>query len=759
MAHQIDHQAIIINLGSGQLETGFDSVNVRLQAAGKILWEDTCSLNPAPELQQLLQEWQLLYQAIVQLMGENLSSLASTVTFDDAAITNVSTQDLSQLHEQFRHKLNLWLAKSDFNRIEKKLRTWLPDSDRITVTILAEQQNIWQLPWYLWNFFDDYPQAIDLFSKQRAVDVTRQKPKRNGQVNIMAVFGEDPALQLQHDREDLQSILGTKHIEFIKNPSAATISANLTRELGCDIFWFGGHGDSTAEEGIIYLDHKTPLEISVLKQSFQTAVDRGLQIAVFNCCRGLGLADQLIDVNIPYIIVMRVEIPNFLAKQFLKDLLIQYRQGADFAQAFKFARHQLSLISPVKFANWLPILFHNPLSKSVTWQDLERSRARLPVPSAVVKWCRSITQPKSWLATGLGLGLVLSGVGCILKNQNSLLGLENNLMDRFQQIQADQFINQKSPVVMVNYDAMTVLGIVRPGFLADSINRVSEHAKPIAWGIGLAIATDDNSLTLDYPNIINCLSDPTNRQSWNYSLRQVNCKIDDQTSSLANELFSKYRKHHRLSSKVLWPDQMRLNPDFSSRIRSINLSEIRQLSPAQIKEIFDRKLVVIGIHNRDALALDRLLLTTAPNHALPILQPLSLPTDFLWILLWSTATTVVVWRMGTRSFISTTIVMIGSCIVVGGLLWTSGYGVPILVTVLSIGGAGVAIFGIHQIAGRIYPDLAKIYYQRGLAKARSGEQQGSIEDLGSAARLLGEQGRMSQAQRVTKKIEALKKDS
>jgi hypothetical protein len=469
----------------------------------------------------------------------------------------------------------------------------------------------------------------------------------------------------------------------------------------------------------------------------------------------LGLADQLIDVNIPYIIVMRVEIPNFLAKQFLKDLLIQYRQGADFAQAFKFARHQLSLTSPTKFADWLPVLFHNPLSKSVTWQDLERSRARLPVPSSVVKLCRSITQPKSWLATGLSLGLGLAGLGFVLKYQNPLLGLEDNLMEGFQQIQATKIINQKSQVVMVNYDTMTVMGVVRPGFLANNINLVSEYAKPIAWGIGLGIQTDNDSLNLDYPNIINCLPDLSNNQPFNYSLHQRNC----QNSSLASDLFIKYREYQRLSPKVLWPDKLRLNSAFSSRIKSINISKISELSPAQIKEIFDRKLVVISIDRRDALALDQLLLATAPSNSLPILQPVSPPTGFFWILLWSTTTTVLLWRVGARSFMPITIVIIGSCIVVGGLLWACGYSVPMLVTVLAIGSAGVTVFGMHQIAGRIHPNLAKIYYRRGLAKARSGHQQGSIEDLRSAARLLGEQGKRSQVQRVKQKIEALKKDS
>ena len=137
---------------------------------------------------------------------------------------------------------------------------------------------------------------------------------------------------------------------------------------------FNGHGDTIQyrafQDGVIYLDNDTPLEISRLKIEIQIAVDRGLQIAIFNCCNGLGLAEQLSDLNIPYIIVMREIVPNQCAQNFLRQLLDLYSQGDSFPAAFKQARQSLRL-SPggfAQFADWLPILFHNPLSHHVTWR-------------------------------------------------------------------------------------------------------------------------------------------------------------------------------------------------------------------------------------------------------------------------------------------------------------------------------------------------------------------------------------------------------
>ncbi len=51
------------------------------------------------------------------------------------------------------------------------------------------------------------------------------------------------------------------------------------------------------------------------------AISRGLQLAIFNSCDGLGLANDLAELNIPQIIVMRSPVPDLVAQEFLKHFL------------------------------------------------------------------------------------------------------------------------------------------------------------------------------------------------------------------------------------------------------------------------------------------------------------------------------------------------------------------------------------------------------------------------------------------------------
>jgi hypothetical protein len=163
---------IIIRLGEGTIQTGFNSVNVELKAAGMTQWEDRSNLPPNPELQQLLNEWQLLYPAAIELLSReiNLSPI-----FDTETVTNVSSQDLVELNQNFQVLINNWLNRSDFGNIVGRLRTDLDVRDRILVIIVGDRLNIWQLPWHVWNLFASYPGAVEVFCKQRFTNVTQVK--------------------------------------------------------------------------------------------------------------------------------------------------------------------------------------------------------------------------------------------------------------------------------------------------------------------------------------------------------------------------------------------------------------------------------------------------------------------------------------------------------------------------------------------------------------------------------------------------------
>jgi hypothetical protein len=335
---------VIIRLGEGQLETGFATVNIELKQDKKTQWEARpASLAPAPELRDLLNRWQLFYPSVLNLSQHEPSR---SVVFNDDTITNISIQDIRELNDRFNRAMNAWLDCDSFTPIVKQLRTKLNYTELITIVIVSERQNIWQLPWHFWDLFASYPHAVEVFCKPPLTSVNTIEPQQNGKVNILGLFGEDPALELN---PQFLNTLPQAQSTVLTTTSAYEVADFLTKSKPWDIFIFNGHGDTVADdrigarEGIIYLNNRTPLEISRLKIEVERAVDRGLKIAIFNCCSGLGLAEQLSDVNLPYIIVMREKIPDRVAQQFLVDLLTQYREGNSFPEAFRYARQRLIL--------------------------------------------------------------------------------------------------------------------------------------------------------------------------------------------------------------------------------------------------------------------------------------------------------------------------------------------------------------------------------------------------------------------------------
>ena len=241
-----------------------------------------------------------------------------------------------ELNHNFKVSINNWLNFGDFGRIGRHLRRDLDIHDRISVIIVSAELKIWQLPWHFWDLFSDYPNAVEVFSKPKFTNVRHIRPQCNGKVNILALSGRDPRAKI--DLDFLATLPKCNHKVNNQATSAAEVATQL-QEFEPDILIFYGHGDTiqyqSFQEGVIYLDNDTPLQISTLKTKLQAAIESGLQIAVFNCCNGLGLAEQITDLNIPYVIVMREVIPNQTAQEFLENLLAQYSQGQSFPAAFQ----------------------------------------------------------------------------------------------------------------------------------------------------------------------------------------------------------------------------------------------------------------------------------------------------------------------------------------------------------------------------------------------------------------------------------------
>ncbi|WP_310416530.1 hypothetical protein [Chamaesiphon sp. OTE_8_metabat_110] len=628
---------IIIKLGNGDLAAGFSSVNIELRAIDRTVWEDKCSLQAAPDLKSSLNQWELLYKEIVRL---NRDELHRGVKFADRAITNVSIQDLRNLHDRLKIELNKWLCESDFSRIERSLRTKLGETEEIIVIIQASQRSIWQLPWYLWDFFTDYPLAVEVFSNPENTDLSNPLVMPNAKVDILALFGIDPLLDLDRDFQCLQS-LPDVNLKPFETTSAQDIVARLNLDAP-DILYLSGHGESVEYEreleGVIYLDPHTTIEVSTLKPEIKKAVARGLQIAIFNCCSGLGIAHQLRDANITYLIVMRAEIPNRIAQEFLEKLLAEYSNGANFVRAFQLARARISISTEswLKFANWLPVLFHNPLSHPVSWQDfIEVAKSEL-TPNYLTDICRTISAPKYRFWTSFGLSLVIAGLSMGLKSSELSQRVENLTTDLLSQLQPandDNIVLLKPP--------LRVLGkLNNPQILTAAIEQIDRHAQPQAF-------LTDNHLK-------QYLSQTSIEHQW------------------------------KLNSRVF------------DRLKSVTTESLSAASPAQLQDLFHGKIVIIGerdtlIHkpltaiNSFSLKDDRPAIYSNLN----LLKIPSQPEQFLWIFGWCHLSILAGWQIGTRLFVPIFIAVVGSQIILGGVMLVMGNGVPIVITSIATIGTGI----------------------------------------------------------------------
>ncbi|MFB2897505.1 CHASE2 domain-containing protein, partial [Aerosakkonemataceae cyanobacterium BLCC-F50] len=100
------------------------------------------------------------------------------------------------------------------------------------------------------------------------------------------------------------------------------------------------------------------------------AIKRGLSLAIFNSCEGLGLACQLISLHIPQMIVMREPVPDLVAQEFLKHFLEGFSQGESFYLAVREAGERLQgLESDFPCASWLPVICQNPAESPLHWPE------------------------------------------------------------------------------------------------------------------------------------------------------------------------------------------------------------------------------------------------------------------------------------------------------------------------------------------------------------------------------------------------------
>jgi len=357
---------VVINLERGNLNEGFYPVTAQI-------WEGnnsrptkfTASLPAAPELLDLYQRFQLIYTALSQGFRKR-----SELEIETVGLNNVSEIDFSDICRLLKIQINNLLNSNSFRLIDQQLRARLALNEEFQVIIETSDNIMRRLPWHLWNFFEDYQKAEIAISSSKYEKVKQLTKNTTSKVRILAILGNSTGIDIQQDRMMLERLPNASCV-FLVEPSRSELDKCLWEKQGWDILFFAGHSSSDDEKGQIYINQNSSLTIYELKNALKYALTRGLKLAIFNSCNGLGLAQQLADLHIPQIIVMRENVPDLIAQAFLKYFLLSFASGQSLYLAVRYARERLQgLEDDFPAASWLPIICQNPAEEPPTWDGL-----------------------------------------------------------------------------------------------------------------------------------------------------------------------------------------------------------------------------------------------------------------------------------------------------------------------------------------------------------------------------------------------------
>jgi CHASE2 domain-containing sensor protein len=379
----IKDKLVTLNLGNGDLYRGFETVTVRLlQPNNPSPMQWVGALPPQPQLAELYIQWKFLYTALLNRLKQ-----ATRIEIASEGTTNVSEVEFDKLCDQLTLALNHWLNASSFQDVIRKVRTELNTTDEIRFLIETSNSLLQRLPWHVWQFFEAYTKAeVGISAPEYKQSALSPRPT-SSKVKILAILGSSDGIDINKDWDALTKLSrqGKADIKILKQPKFNQLSEQLWSQ-GWDILFFAGHSFSE-DKGFLRINQNDRLSLDKLKNSLSRAIERGLKLAIFNSCDGIGLAQALFDLHIPQVIVMREEVPDAVAHQFLPYFLVSFFAGKSLFASVREARARLEGIQNLyPCASWLPVIYQNPAATPLVLPS-----SSITLPFHTVAWVSVMT--------------------------------------------------------------------------------------------------------------------------------------------------------------------------------------------------------------------------------------------------------------------------------------------------------------------------------------------------------------------------------
>ncbi len=306
-------QLVTIRLGTRDLDRNL-AATVEIGDRGKLPRAATVGILNCEDLVIIAyQNWQIAYRQYLNLdtrIDIQPDQTTNLTEFDPSIGLATSSDSKSMIAcqlaaQNLKQQLNIWLDQAKFRPIKELMLQELHPAQSIQIDIQTDELQIRQLPFQLWNFCDQFTHAEIAISSNtyRAISPEQtylpiELQQSPPELAVLAVFGSSEGLDLQLDRDALAALPNAK-IESITEPTRQVLTAKLW-EKPWDLLFFAGHSNSdpSLATGYLKINPTDRLTITELKYALRTSIESGLKLVIINSCDGLGIAAELISMQL-----------------------------------------------------------------------------------------------------------------------------------------------------------------------------------------------------------------------------------------------------------------------------------------------------------------------------------------------------------------------------------------------------------------------------------------------------------------------------
>lgn len=340
-------------------------------------WGQGCQL-PAelPLSSSLLRYFEVWQQAYLDYYRSGLrAKLKQSGSFKNPATDWRSR--LAQAEANLTTEFHRWLSAAELNEIREQITAIVIGAQKkqhsqLSLSLRCDDLELARLPWESWEISQSV-RAAGLVRLSRAPGKIKEAVttyRRQGKMRLLAIIGDDTGLSFKEDLEALQSLKSLIDIELVGWKAGKEIPAlraeicqAIADQKGWDVLFFAGHSNETnMTGGELAIAPGKAILLSEIAPQLALAKAHGLKFALFNSCKGLSIATNLIEQGLSHVAVMREPIRNDVAQAFLGAFVKALGRYENVHQAMYSASQDLKVNYKLAFpsAYLVPSLFQHP---------------------------------------------------------------------------------------------------------------------------------------------------------------------------------------------------------------------------------------------------------------------------------------------------------------------------------------------------------------------------------------------------------------